>query len=238
MSDRDWRRIAGDYETARVTDVSLDALIEWPAEQRVVGPVEGLSVLDLGCGSGRKSIWFAEHGARRVLGVDIVDSFEPPAAGVPAEFLVGDLSDVRILTGGERFDLVTILQAIGYARDERALWRDLATLVSTGGQVVVARSHPIRWAVERSRAESIPLGVAYRQVTPFTYPASWGVGTVTHRTFTFAETLSPALEAGFTLEHVEEPPPTDHLRALSPQRAMWMDEHVGLLLYRFRVPDG
>ncbi|GAB2695079.1 hypothetical protein BKA24_000420 [Microbacterium marinum] len=109
----------------------------------------------------------------------------------------------------------------------------------TGGHLVVARSHPIRFAVERSEAEHIPLAVAYRASSPFTYPATWGTGTVTHRTFTFRETLQPALNAGFLLDEIDEPLPTRQLREISPERAAWMDSHVGIIIYRFRKPlDG
>ncbi|MGO1508208.1 MAG: class I SAM-dependent methyltransferase [Microbacteriaceae bacterium] len=233
MAGNDWQRIAADYESGRASETSLDHLIEWPAQERVVGSVESLRVLDLGCGNGSKSIAFASSGAARVLGLDIVDAFADVPDGLDVTFRVGDLSEVRSIVGEERFDLVTIFQAIGYAQDERRLMHDLFEVIAPGGHLVIARSHPIRFAVERARAEAVPLGVAYRATEPFTYPASWGTGTVTHRTFTFSETLNPALEAGFELEHIDEPAPTDELRERSPKRAAWMDDHVGLIIYRF-----
>lgn len=237
MAGEDWRRIAADYEVARASGVSLDAMIEWPAQQRVIGSVSDRRVLDLGCGGGSKSIWFAQQGAKRVVGVDIVDAFQDVPPGLDVEFEVGDLSRVRSIVGDERFDLVTILQAIGYAEDEGSLMRDLAGLIAPGGILVVARSHPLRFAVERQAAEGVPLGVAYRNDRPFTYPATWGAGTVTHRTFTFSEMLQPALAAGFVLEQVEEPEPTSELRELDPGRAAWMDDHVGIIIFRFRKGD-
>lgn len=237
MASDDWQRIAADYEAARTGDVSLDALIEWPAQQRIIGPVDGQAILDLGCGSGAKAIWFAQQGAKHVVGIDIVSGFARIPVGLDVELRMGDLNDVRTLVGDGRFDLVTIFQAIGYARDEPALLRDLFDLIVPGGKLVIARSHPVRFAIERSKAEGVPLGVAYRATTPFTYPATWGTGNLTHRTFTFSETLQPALDAGFVLEKIDEPGPTEELRERSPHRADWMDEHVGIVLYRFRKPS-
>lgn len=65
VTNEDWQRIAADYERVRASGVSLDALIEWPAQQRLIGAVQGQTVLDVGCGSGAKSIWLAEQGAGR-----------------------------------------------------------------------------------------------------------------------------------------------------------------------------
>lgn len=238
MTSEDWQRIAADYESVRSSGGSLDALIEWPAQQRMIGGVEGLSILDLGCGSGAKAVWLAQQGAR-VVGLDIVDAFAEIPHDVDVKLRVGDLNDIRATIGDERFDVVTVLQAIGYATDEAALLRDVFEAVVPGGHLVVARSHPIRFAVERSEAEHIPLAVAYRASSPFTYPATWGTGTVTHRTFTFRETLQPALNAGFLLDEIDEPSPTRQLREISPERAAWMDSHVGIIIYRFRKPlDG
>ncbi|MEG9493036.1 MAG: methyltransferase domain-containing protein [Microbacterium aurum] len=236
MVSDDWQRIAADYEAVRASGVSLDALIEWPAQQRVVGDVTGLDVLDLGCGSGEKAVWFAHQGARRVVGIDIVDAFISIPEGLDVELRVGDLNGVGKVIGDERFDVAIVFQAIGYAADESALLTDVWDVLRPGGTLVVARSHPLRFAVERSKAEGVPLAAAYRADTPFTYPATWGSGTVTHRTFTFGQTVQPALDAGFVLERIDEPAPTDELRRISPDRAAWMDEHAGIIIYRFRKP--
>lgn len=156
-----------------------------------------------------------------MVGVDIVGAFAPIPEGLRVEFHVGDLNNLREAVGHEQFDLLAVLQSIGYANDEYALLRDLWEPLVPGGALVIARSHPIRFAVERSAAEHVPLGAAYRAEAPFTYPSTWGSGTVTHRTSTFAQTLQPALDAGFILERVDEPAPTRQLRKVSPERAEW-----------------
>ena len=50
--------LAPDYEKARARQDSLDHLVEWPAQREMLGDVEGLSILDLGCGNGDKLAQF------------------------------------------------------------------------------------------------------------------------------------------------------------------------------------
>ena len=68
-----WDELARSYAASR--EVSADRLIEWPAQLRIVGDVRGLDVLDVGCGTGEKARYFAEQGARSVMGVDLSAGF-------------------------------------------------------------------------------------------------------------------------------------------------------------------
>ena len=51
--------------------------MDWPAELSVLGDVTGLDVLDVGCGSGAKSVELLERGASSVTGVDLAGRFVP-----------------------------------------------------------------------------------------------------------------------------------------------------------------
>jgi 2-polyprenyl-3-methyl-5-hydroxy-6-metoxy-1,4-benzoquinol methylase len=79
-------------------------------------PIEGRTVLDVGCGPGRYSLEYARRGAARVVGVD----FSEPMLGIARQLAAGRgvadrcefrQADFTGLTLGEKFDIVI---AIGF----------------------------------------------------------------------------------------------------------------------------
>src|ERR687883_381018 len=58
----------------------LDAAPEWPALRAMLPELRGLAVLDLGCGFGWFCRWARQHGAARVLGIDVSEKMLARAA--------------------------------------------------------------------------------------------------------------------------------------------------------------
>jgi SAM-dependent methyltransferase len=191
----------------------LDAVMEWPAFQRLLPPsLTGCRILDLGCGLGYFAREARSRGAGHVVGVDI-------SANMLADARIrgGDsgISYVRSTLeafepGTERFDLVVSMLALHYIADFAAIARLVARCLVPGGRFAFSVEHPIytasgttdwhrgpdgtpqHWPVDRYREEG------ERRTT-------WFVDGVVkyHRTIeTYVNTL---LAAGFTLVRIEEP---------------------------------
>ena len=74
---------------SEVYDHDLNPLValEEPVVREALGPVDGLDVLDLGCGTGRHALWLAGAGAR-VTAVDFSEGMlettgAPSSLGAP-----------------------------------------------------------------------------------------------------------------------------------------------------------
>jgi SAM-dependent methyltransferase len=121
-----WQRIwnhcfrAGLYQRASLAAAEICAL-------------GNCTVLDVGCGSGRNSVLFAEAGARRVLGVDVAPamiclakrlSAESPLAA-KLEFLEADFFRAGFR---EQFDVCVALGFFDYVRDPVTALRRMAEL--------------------------------------------------------------------------------------------------------------
>lgn len=89
-------------------------------------PIEGKSVIDIGCGPGHYAVALAARGAARVLGVDfasgMIDIAKQRAerAGVAdrCSFTLGDFLEV---TGDEKFDYAVVMGFMDYIEDPKTL---------------------------------------------------------------------------------------------------------------------
>ena len=230
----DWESLAGDYERARSRDDSLDTILEWPAQQRLLGDVTGLSILDLGCGSGAKDRALLEAGAAKVIGVDIsgvfIENDDPRLT-----LIQGDLSDPSRLPGidGQRFDRILLLASLSYAADQVQTLRAARDILKPGGQIIVQRSHPIRFAVERSAARGTSLGEEYYSTTAYVYQSPWNEkATQAKPTQTISGLLNTFAAAGLHVAEAVEPVLTEELKAQFPHKQEWLNRHLGVLIFR------
>lgn len=233
-----WQTLTTAYEQSRAREDSLDQLMEWDAQRSLIGPVEGKTVLDIGCGNGEKAIELArDHGATSVVGVDIAGQFLTPPDGVDVTLLPGDLSTLDEIPAldGRRFDVVLFLQCLAYAQDRGRTLRTARSLLTDDGVLVVSMAHPIRWAVERSERDAIGLGDAYHTVGPYSYPSRWNEDvTITHTTDTFSSIHNSLTDNGFRVEQVLEPQLSEEKKQRFPHKQAWLAQYVGIIVFRAR----
>jgi ubiquinone/menaquinone biosynthesis C-methylase UbiE len=157
-----------------------------------VGDVRGVTVLDLGSGTGRHALWLAAEGAL-VTAVDFSEGMlaearrKPGAASV--RFLVHDLHHPLPFAAGE-FALVVSGLVLEHLRDLEAFFREARRVLRTGGRAVISAMHPAMF-LRGSQAR-------------FTDPDSGEVvqpGSFPHQ---MADFVMAALRAGFRLDALGE----------------------------------
>lgn len=87
-------------------------------------PIQGKSVLDVGCGPGHYSITLAQRGAQRVVGIDFADGMlkiaqehaQKAGVGNRCEFKVADFLN---FSSEETFDYVILMGFMDYMSDPR-----------------------------------------------------------------------------------------------------------------------
>jgi ubiquinone/menaquinone biosynthesis C-methylase UbiE len=121
-----------------------------------IQPLAGRSVLDVGCGSGRFCIAFAEHGAARVVGVDFAPAMIDIAndiarrAGVQdrCEFRVGAFPDV--VPDGP-FDASTALGFFDYIPDPARIIEAMRVRTTSTMVMSFPKAHEWRVPIRRLR---------------------------------------------------------------------------------------
>ena len=121
--------------------------IEREETPRLLPRLEGLDVLDLGCGHGHYARLARTLGARRVLALDCA---APMAAAAPRPAVVADAG--RLPLGEGSVDVVVASLLLSFVADPRAMLREVARVLRPGGALVASDLHPAASALGWSRS--------------------------------------------------------------------------------------
>ncbi len=205
----------------------LEGAGEWPALRGLLPPMQGLRVVDLGCGFGWFCRWAREAGAAGVLGLDLSEKMLAKArddtADAAIDYRRADLEALSLPAGC--FDLAYSSLALHYVEALPGLLAQVHAALGPGGRFVASVEHPIYTAPSQPGFVAAQDG---RRVWPLDgylvegpRETNWFAPGVVkqHRTIgTYVELL---LRAGFTLAALREWGPTDEQIAEHPS---WADE--------------
>jgi ubiquinone/menaquinone biosynthesis C-methylase UbiE len=209
---------------ASIYDREANPLIalEEPVLREALGDVAGLSVLDLGCGTGRLSLWLAGAGAT-VTGVDfsegMLEEARRKAGAAKVRFLAHDLQQ-PLPFADATFDRVVSGLVLEHLEDLDAFFGEARRVLRPGGRAVVSAMHPAMFLK----------GVQAR----FTDPASGEKvqpGSFAH---SIGDFVMAAVRAGFALEGVDERAPDADFAARYPRAEKYVDWPM-LVVLRLRA---
>jgi len=192
-----------------------------PAQATICGNVEGLELVDVGCGSGYFAREMAARGAR-VTGVDISPRMIALARDQEAAAPLGilyhaiDAAELAVALEPQSFDVVTSCVALQDMPRPLEVLRSIHATLKKGGRVVASIEHPCtnppfrvweRDAAGRKRWLCID---RYFDRGPREYTWNWP------RAFTTTANHAPLedwvawiCEAGFDIRAMREPRPTE-----------------------------
>jgi len=147
VDKKQWNKAAESWvEFVRGGKNYYSEYLNGPALKRMVGDVEGKNVLDVGCGEGYFSRFFAMAGAE-VTGVDLSDALikaaveEEKRHPLGVKYLVADAADLSMLES-ENFDLAFCYMALMDIRDYEGAISEVSRVLKTGERFVVLMEHP------------------------------------------------------------------------------------------------
>lgn len=165
--------------------------LEGPAVRHACGNVKGLNVLDLGCGTGRHSLWLAAEGAA-VTAVDfsegMLNEARQKSGAESIRFVKHDLT--QPLPFPAEFDLVVSGLVLEHLAELPPFFEKAYRVLKSTGRAVISAMHPamfLRGAMAR---------FADPETGTIVQP-----GSVSHSVSDF---VMAAVRTGFTLQNVEE----------------------------------
>jgi len=201
--------LAAGYE-ADVEAGAYNAHLEFPGTTGLIPDADGKRVLDAGCGAGRYTEWLLDRGAG-VVGVDASEAMLDQAAdrvGDRAALYQRDLADPLGFAGDDAFDGVVSALALDYVADWQATFAEFERLLAPGGFLVFSVRHPVDEFDPDADAD-------YFETERRT--ADWGVDVPYYRR-PLSAMFDPLLDAGFRVDAVREPQPTDAFAEQRPER--------------------
>ena len=142
----DYQGHAGGYQTAKRQP--WRTYLEQPSALALLGDLNGLSVLDLGCGEGHYTRLLKQLGASQVLGVDLSSDMIELARQQERSHPLGidyRVCDAAALTLQTKADLVFAGYLFNHARDRdelRAQFSTVSGLLRPGGRLVALNNNP------------------------------------------------------------------------------------------------
>lgn len=224
------------YSRLRRSVEGLDGAPEWPALRAMLPPLEGVRVVDLGCGFGWFCRWARQAGADAVLGLDLSESMLARARTMTDDpgitYRRADLEDLDLPAAG--FDLAFSALALHYIEDLPGLLGRICRALVPGGHLVASLEHPIltaprraAWSIDSEGRRTWPLD-AYGHEGPRV--TDWLAKGVVKQHRMLGTTLTALLGAGFALTRVEEWAPTPAQVAERPELAPEQERPMFLLL--------
>lgn len=130
----------------------LNAHYERPAMLDLAGDVEGLDILDIGCGAGPLAEKLLQRGAR-VCGFDLSAGMVDIARqrlGDQADLRVGSLAD-PLPYADDSFDVACASLVLHYLRDWEAPLSEVSRVLRPGGRLIASINHPLAYAMTENK---------------------------------------------------------------------------------------
>jgi ubiquinone/menaquinone biosynthesis C-methylase UbiE len=201
---------------------------------RLIGPVAGRRVLEIGCGGAQCGIAFAKQGAL-VTGIDITAAQIEIARelaeqnGVSITLIQRDMTDLSPIAS-ESQDVVFSANAFGYVDDILACFREVHRVLIADGLFVWSGGHPVTDIIDpqtllptRSYHDTgkVVLGTEVSSEPGFAFATNYR---------TISDYFNALVEAGFRVERMLEP----DTRPVDPDDPRnWLWDHTPRFLELF-----
>ena len=198
------------YSQLRRSREGLAGAPEWPALRSMLPPLEGLRVLDLGCGFGAFARWAQKMGAASVLGIDLSENMLARARAQTRHpgvtYCLADIENLDL--PDTSFDLVYSSLTLHYIADFGAVCVTIRKLLVPGGQLVFSVEHPLFTAPGRPEWRTGPSGSKVWPIDDYLLEGKrvtdWITPGVVKYHCTVASYVNSLLAQGFHLIHLEE----------------------------------
>ncbi len=237
MDDRKMKPIAQDAYNdlaeayaALVDTKPHNAYYERPAMLSLLPEVNGKHILDVGCGPGAYAEWLVAHGAQ-VVAFDANKKMVRLARqrlGDKAQVLLANLESPLDFLNDASFDVIVAPLVMDYVKDWDPPFREFHRVLKAGGCLVFSMEHPYgKFYIHRETGNYFNV-----ELVEYTWRGFGKPVVVPSYRRPLNGVINPLLKAGFTLDQVLEPLPTQEFRLVDPDEYEELIRDPGFMCIR------
>ena len=226
------------YKKLRSNSSAANNVIEKHALFSLAPNMRNKTVLDIGCGYGENCIEFLKLGSLSVTGLDIstkmLEIAQTENSSPKIKYINKSMTHLCELT--EKYDVVFSSLAVHYIEDFNKLVADIYNLLNKDGYFIFSQEHPLTtalltqnyWTCNDQNDKICHNLTTYslegkREVT-------WFVNGVIKYHRTMSSIINSLLKAGFTIEKMLEPMPSDEIIEKYPSYKKYIHKPDFLLI--------
>ena len=247
LGEQNYEPFAERYAAA-VETKAHNAYYERPATLSLLPNVQGLRVLDAGCGPGIYTEWLLLHGAQ-VVACDVT----PKMLEITTRRILkalsssdqqrfeshrADLTQPLVFAAEATFDLVLCPLVLDYIANWQPVFEEFFRVLQPGGILIFSCGHPTGDFLYTQRKQLTPGN--YFEVEQFV--TQWkGFGesypVITSYRRPLMAMLNPLAKARFVLDEILEPKPSAQFQAADPEDYEKLQREPGFICFRARKPS-
>ncbi|MEP7338089.1 MAG: class I SAM-dependent methyltransferase [Acidobacteriota bacterium] len=214
---------------ARVDTKPHNAYYDRPAVLSLLPDVKEKKILDAGCGPGAYAEWLVDRGGKIVC-VDASPKMIELARqrlGARAEFHQADLGKPLGFLADESFDIIISPLALDYVADWDKTFREFHRVLRIGGVFVFSVEHPRSDYLNKRMANYFR-----RELISMVWNGFGNPVLMPAYRRSISEVVNTLIDAGFTLDRLLEPVPTEEFKRADPEHYEELRVSPGFLCVR------
>lgn len=203
-----------EYYFQYVDQKPFNAFYERPGTLSLLPGVSGKKVLDAACAAGWYTNWLLEHGAA-VIGLDFSPNMIEMTrrrVGKKAEIIQADLNEPLSFIKDGSVDIVLSSLTLHYLKDWTIVMREFYRILRKDGVMVVSVHHPFMDFTHFQRENYF-----LTELLEDEWQTHQGKVKVQFYRRPLSKIMDDVLDAGFVIEKLSEPMPTEKFRKAQPE---------------------
>ena len=214
---------------SRVDTKPHNAFYERPATLSLFPEIQGKHILDAGCGPGVYTEWLVDRGAD-VVALDVSPKMVELAkkrVGAKAIVMMVDIGQPFPFLHDGSFDIVISALVLDYIKEWSSVFKEFYRVLVPSGTFIFSIGHPFADFLRSKSEDYFQTELVEMEWVGFGAP----VRMPSYRR-PLGAVVNPLLEAGFTLDRILEPRPTEQFKQHDPVDYEELLKHPGFLCVR------